>query len=101
LRPLRKLHSFPTRRSSDLYTGIAQKRIEDTRRLSAVEGSSLKYQFLLNKPVTSARLVSKDQTVLPLQPKSGYSNVYETSLTLERSEEHTSELQSRGHLVCR
>src|SRR5947209_11725622 len=28
-------------------------------------------------------------------------NLYSTSMTLERSEEHTSELQSRQYLVCR
>src|SRR5690625_6562093 len=29
------------------------------------------------------------------------SDLLEQQLTVERSEEHTSELQSRGHLVCR
>src|SRR5690625_6678606 len=31
----------------------------------------------------------------------GDSDFYRTRLTHSRSEEHTSELQSRGHLVCR
>lgn len=41
------------------YTGLAEKTIEDTRRVSAVEGSALDYTFHLNKPVKSARLVVK------------------------------------------
>src|SRR5690625_6528996 len=59
----RDLHSFPTRRSSDLT-----RRLERTR-LTSRHGLS-------NRP----------------EPK--HSNRH-------RSEEHTSELQSRGHLVCR
>ncbi len=39
------------------YTGLPEKTIEDTRRVSAVEGSGLEYTFHLNKPVKSAMLV--------------------------------------------
>jgi len=39
------------------YTGLPEKQIEDTRRVSAVEGSTLDYTFHLNKPVQSAALV--------------------------------------------
>lgn len=39
------------------YTGLPEKTIEDTRRVSAVEGSGLEYTFHLNKPVKSAALV--------------------------------------------
>ena len=42
------------------YTGQPAKRIEDTRRLSAVEGSRLDLILTLSKPVTSARLVARD-----------------------------------------
>ncbi len=48
------------------YTGLAEKRIEDTRRVSAVEGSRLELTLQLNKPVASARLVGKDKSVVPL-----------------------------------
>ncbi len=41
------------------YTQLPEKTIEDTRRVSAVEGSSLNYTLQLNKPVKSARLVPK------------------------------------------
>ena len=39
------------------YTGLPEKTIEDTRRVSAVEGSVLDYTFHLNKPVKSATLI--------------------------------------------
>jgi hypothetical protein len=50
------------------YTGLEHKRIEDTKRLSAVEGSKLDLNLQLNKPVTSAQLVAKDKerTAVPL-----------------------------------
>jgi hypothetical protein len=42
------------------YTAQPPKRIENTRRLTAVEGTRLDLELQLNKPVASARLVSKD-----------------------------------------
>ncbi|HXG46722.1 MAG TPA: hypothetical protein VNO52_03795, partial [Methylomirabilota bacterium] len=48
------------------YTGLAKKTIENTRRVSAVEGSQLELVMELNKPVVSARLVGKDKSVVPL-----------------------------------
>jgi len=39
------------------YTTLPEKTIEDTRRVSAVEGSALDYTFHLNKPVKSATLI--------------------------------------------
>ncbi|MFA6544021.1 MAG: hypothetical protein WCS99_06325, partial [Limisphaerales bacterium] len=41
------------------YTQLPEKTIEDTRRVSAVEGSTLNYTLQLNKPVKSARLLPK------------------------------------------
>ncbi len=50
------------------YTKLTPKRIEDTRRVSAVEGTKLTLALQLNKPVKSARLVARDaaKTVIPL-----------------------------------
>jgi len=48
------------------YTSLPDKKIDDTRRVSAVEGTKLAWLLQLNKPVTSARLVAKDKTVVPL-----------------------------------
>jgi hypothetical protein len=48
------------------YTDLPEKRIEDTRRVSAVEGSRLELACQLNKPVTSAKLVGKDKSAVSL-----------------------------------
>ncbi len=50
------------------YTKLPRKEIPDTRRVSAVEGTTLDFTLQLNKPVTSARLVARDaaKTEVPL-----------------------------------
>src|SRR5207253_10888363 len=68
--PPRGLHSFPTRRSSDLSAGQVHCPIAVQRHSSC--------RLLFGGPGDG-----KKSGVEP------------------RSEEHTSELQSRGHLVCR
>ncbi|MBI5690321.1 MAG: hypothetical protein HZC55_09480 [Verrucomicrobia bacterium] len=57
------------------YTRLAPKRIEDTRRVSAVEGTQLDFALQLNKPVKIARLIGRgekkeilDLSVVPGQP---------------------------------
>src|SRR5437870_7824760 len=70
----RDLHSFPTRRSSDLAP----------YRLLALTNHSLGVESS-NHPVAFSEPALAGS-------RSGSEN---------RSEEHTSELQSRGHLVCR
>jgi hypothetical protein len=45
------------------YTGLTNKTIPDTRRISAVEGTRLTYTLQLNKPVTSARLLGGGQSL--------------------------------------
>ena len=48
------------------YTKLPTRKVEDTRRLSAVEGTKLSYQFHLNKPVSSARLINDKEETIPL-----------------------------------
>src|SRR5437762_8779132 len=75
----RDLHSFPTRRSSDLHARRARKRAEYTPQMSC--SSQLKQ----NPGSPFHRLLPSRQS---------------WSLS-RRSEEHTSELQSPMYLVCR
>jgi len=81
------------------YTGLPEKTIEDTRRVSAVEGSVVDYTFHLNKPVQSATLVelrhsggdapspggTATRASLPLLADTNRPNVYFSSFKLERS----------------
>jgi hypothetical protein len=48
------------------YTGLTNKTIPDTLRVTAVEGTRLTYTLELNKPVARARLIAKDGASLPL-----------------------------------
>src|SRR5205809_5986119 len=78
----RHLHSFPTRRSFDLA------RLSDVGRRDRDREDAFAAKQLEREPLAEAalaRLVDRVQLLL----------------TAFRSEEHTSELQSRLHLVCR
>jgi len=48
------------------YTGLTNRTIPDTLRVTAVEGTHLTYTLELNKPVTRARFVAKDGSALSL-----------------------------------
>ena len=50
------------------YTRLPPKHIEDTRRVSAVEGTTIDFALQLNKPVKSAKLIARDgkKTEVPL-----------------------------------
>src|SRR5690606_40403073 len=74
----RDLHSFPTRRSSDLPERVV-------RALSTFPGIEELLTFASGFPSWDTDVVSDVSRRLPA----------------ERSEEHTSELQSRENLVCR
>ena len=74
------------------YTGLPEKTIADTRRVSAVEGSALDYTFFLNKPVATARLVAKDKTVVSLQVDTNRPNVYRHQFKLDQSRQYELQL---------
>src|SRR5690606_39849384 len=87
----RALHSFPTRRSSDLE-----------ERIRMVEPGTAAARCRLFLIVLSGALVlagcggEEDETQAQVGDGAG-----NTPPALSRSEEHTSELQSRENLVCR
>jgi hypothetical protein len=70
------------------YTKLPEKIIVDTRQISAVESSQVTLTFLLNKAVTTARLVPKEGTALDLTVDADHPNVYTTSLTAEQSQRY-------------
>src|SRR5689334_24941109 len=92
----RDLHSFPTRRSSDLNQSCAIANVN----IAGVDPSAIG-SYLFNKHrVFTTPIVHEEFKGIRITP-----NVYTTLNELDRfcnrSEEHTSELQSQFHLVCR
>src|SRR5699024_12802717 len=87
----RALHSFPTRRSSDLQLELAG--IQDPAQIEIVERESADYMAgsVISQNVAAGEGMDFDSTIT-LTVSTGAE---------ERSEEHTSELQSRFDLVCR
>src|SRR5690606_42072533 len=86
---LHTLHSFPTRRSSDLYDArIMTYKPNNVVSLWCIGGRQ-KINFVCHKP-----------EYIPLI-KGEADLVYKKGTFFLRSEEHTSELQSRENLVCR
>ena len=74
---------FPT------YTSLPEKTIKDTRRVSAVEGSSLAYSFFLNKAVVTAQLVSTDAPAIALTADGTNATVYHAQMVLDQSRRYT------------
>src|SRR5690606_40967604 len=95
------IHSFPTRRSSDL--SVSQSLKEDTLRLfnikkeiavipNFIDSSKYDHKFTDCQRVMMA---NEDEKII-----THISNFREVKRIPDRSEEHTSELQSRENLVC-
>src|SRR5206468_12203964 len=95
------LHSFPTRRSSDLIlelfhdadltVGVLSPNLRDLNEVTRRARES----WLARIP--TAR--SNYQWLLPLEAIASTPQVFAPTNSRERSEEHTSELQSRSDLV--
>src|SRR5690606_40381602 len=93
------LHPFPTRRSSDLFNPQA---VIDLATLTGAVRTALgdeyaglfsRHDALAERLVAAGAEAGEDLWRLPLHPT--------YAKDMERSEEHTSELQSRENLVCR
>src|SRR5690606_41157396 len=91
---LRDLHSFPTRRSSDLISGSTSSLSLEQERIVALIKSRVK--------TIQEKCVMRDFCVFMFFNLNPINNSGATfrSVVL-RSDEHTSELQSRENLVCR
>src|SRR5690606_40187650 len=94
-RPHRDLHSFPTRRSSDLFTMTSFNRSQ-----SAVVVSSSGFEIARPAQLTIMSTPPKARQTFAMASRTELSLVTSTT-DPARSEEHTSELQSRENLVCR
>jgi hypothetical protein len=67
------------------YTGFRDRVIEDTRRVSAVEGTRLTYRFLVNKPLVKAQLIDRDGNGIQLSPTNPERTTFETEIVLKES----------------
>src|SRR5690606_41843224 len=96
--PLLDLLSFPTRRSSDLNPSaekVSDMPVQTDRLLPvypAVKG--LKSQLV-------RKILAELKPLMTMLPETLPSSVVANEKLVSRSEEHTSELQSRENLVCR
>src|SRR5690625_6897062 len=86
------LHSFPTRRSSDL-SSVAVAAV-----VVAIGAASIGWSHVNDSGFWLIGRFCGFDTVTTFKT---WSLVGTTISIVGRSEEHTSELQSRGHLVCR
>src|SRR5207253_10980544 len=94
------LHSFPTRRSSDLIL----KRWKEGPVWVAVQGGRL--VGTIAAAAKRRALYIRSMAIVPRARRQGIGKmlleeVENFAKAAGRSEDHTSELQSRGHLVCR
>src|SRR5690606_39723450 len=94
--PPRVLHPFPTRRSSDLQAG---RHILDRAQVrgDVLAGGAIAARGALRELAIDIAQVHRQAIELHLGRKARLLHVE----LLFRSEEHTSELQSRENLVCR
>src|SRR5207249_9949865 len=93
--------SFPTRRSSDLLNGAAAaKRIDEAiRRLPGMQWFNM-LSSRLSATLAAAQPSDLQALQSPWKVATGYLKHPPQHVEQERSEEHTSELQSRFDLVC-
>src|SRR5207302_11064376 len=96
----RALHSFPTRRSSDLMVQSSRP-VTSECRIQAVDYKGWDAQQLSNQWV-QLMVVPQNGGRLMQVSFAGHSYLFvNRKYAGKRSEEHTSELQSRENLVCR
>jgi hypothetical protein len=67
------------------YTGLEPRTLDDTRRITAVEGTRLEYTLLFNKSITNAYWTNPNDHPIPLDPDPDRPQVQRLSMTLEES----------------
>ncbi|MCO8125360.1 hypothetical protein NHH03_26715, partial [Stieleria sp. TO1_6] len=86
------------------YTNMTQRNVEDTFKVSVVEGTEVTWKLLLNKPVETCRLTDEDGMILngnlvtsttdPSQSDSVSARVtYQVKMVAEKSARYTLDLQ--------
>jgi len=89
-----KLYEHPTIVTSDAsikypsYARLEDKEIKNTRRVTAVDGSTVLWDLAINKPVKTAELVDEQGSVLPLTIDPTDPTKYRIPLTLNESQRY-------------
>lgn len=68
------------------YTGLPQREIKNTLKVTAMEASRLDFTFKVNKPVKEAELFGEDKTVLPLKASADDPTVLTASMEALKSQ---------------
>jgi hypothetical protein len=68
------------------YTRLGEKQVPDTRRISAVEGSAVSLELLLNKQVRTAQLIGRDKSVVDLAVATNRAAATLTNFALNKSQ---------------
>ncbi len=74
------------------YTGLADKRVEDTVRVSAVEGTRVKWICFVNKPESRGELVAKDGERITLHSDADNPGALSAEIDLQETERFTVKL---------
>lgn len=77
------------------YTGLTDREFIDTRRISAVAGADLDYEFLVNRPLASARLVTAEGETIELTSRNDEATRFGIAYTLIESQRFKLELTDR------
>src|SRR5207253_10156680 len=96
-----ELHSFPTRRSSDLNDNADVRLTPLGREIGLVDEDRWRGFEAMRGQLESAMELLRSMRVDGVPGLEHLKRADVSWNDLPRSEEHTSELQSRGHLVCR
>src|SRR5690606_41740125 len=94
------LHSFPTRRSSDLLSKFALNSEQASHRLD-VERMENQVKLSGGRRCKTCCILKPSPPVIPVLYSVNINKKAGRQSPGLRSEEHTSELQSRENLVCR
>src|SRR5205814_9463550 len=97
----RRLHSFPTRRSSDLIGAAGMIVADDLTAVGNTHAGEPGDERVRVRQWMAAILAGKRPRKIPVHMRETGARDVRFGVRLRRSEEHTSELQSLRHLVCR
>src|SRR5690606_40682771 len=95
------VYSFPTRRSSDLIVASCIPFLKKAKVIQIVNtNTSRVYHYIIFCLEYTSKMICISQRQRDVLVKKIPKDVFEKKTVLIRSEEHTSELQSRENLVC-